>query len=138
MTTAAERAKTSRAPARQQGRRRPELTVPVLTPQLKVRHLHVPIGAPVPTGHDIAEAGRAVSSYLPPPSRLGYYAGLGVLAAAGVIEWPIAAAIGVGVAVAGLPRREEASSQRGSGDSTQAERSRGATPRRSEPTRTAS
>ncbi|GAA2101860.1 hypothetical protein GCM10009780_51980 [Actinomadura alba] len=65
--------------------------------------------------------GRAVSSAqssLPPPERMAYYAGLGALAAFGVIEWPVAAAIGAGTILAkralkkdGLPR---ASAGRGS------------------------
>jgi hypothetical protein len=33
---------------------------------------------------------------VPPPDRLAYFAGLGVLAAIEVIEWPIALVIGAG------------------------------------------
>lgn len=33
---------------------------------------------------------------VPPPDRVAYYAGMGVLAAVGVIEWPLAAVISVG------------------------------------------
>jgi hypothetical protein len=33
---------------------------------------------------------------VPPPERLAYYTGIGVLAAIGLIEWPVAAVIGVG------------------------------------------
>lgn len=49
------------------------------------------------------EAGQAVDaakSFLPPPERMAYYGGLGALAVAGLIEWPVAAAIGVGTVIA--------------------------------------
>ncbi|MFC7648520.1 hypothetical protein ACFQX6_54845 [Streptosporangium lutulentum] len=42
------------------------------------------------------EVGQAVDtarSFLPPPERIAYYGGLGALAVAGLIEWPVAAAI---------------------------------------------
>lgn len=36
---------------------------------------------------------------VPPPDRLAFYGGLGLLAAVSVIDWPVALAIGVGAAV---------------------------------------
>lgn len=33
---------------------------------------------------------------LPPPQRLAYFAGLGVLAAFGVVEWPLAVVVAAG------------------------------------------
>jgi hypothetical protein len=33
---------------------------------------------------------------LPPPERVAYYAGMGVLAAVGLIEWPLAVVIAAG------------------------------------------
>jgi hypothetical protein len=33
---------------------------------------------------------------IPEPSRLAYYAGLGLLAAFGILDWPVAAALGIG------------------------------------------
>lgn len=33
---------------------------------------------------------------MPPPERMAYYAGMGVLAAAGVIEWPLAIVVAAG------------------------------------------
>ncbi|MFC0531896.1 hypothetical protein [Phytohabitans kaempferiae] len=45
---------------------------------------------------EAAHAARAVAGHLPPPTRLAYYAGLGVLGVTGVIEWPVAVAIGAG------------------------------------------
>jgi hypothetical protein len=41
----------------------------------------------------------AVRKNLPPPEQLVYYGGLAALAVFSVIEWPVAAAIGVGTAV---------------------------------------
>jgi hypothetical protein len=40
------------------------------------------------------------SVMVPPPDRVAYYAGMGVLAAIGVIEWPLAAVISAGHALA--------------------------------------
>lgn len=54
----------------------------------------------VPTRDDLAGAADAVRGYLPSRSMMVYYGGLGALAALSVIEWPVAAAIGVGAAVA--------------------------------------
>ncbi|MTD54711.1 hypothetical protein [Amycolatopsis pithecellobii] len=34
--------------------------------------------------------------HLPPPNRLAYFAGLGVLAAFGVVEWPLAVVVAAG------------------------------------------
>jgi hypothetical protein len=36
---------------------------------------------------------------VPPPDQLAFYGGLGALAAVGLIDWPVALAIGVGQAV---------------------------------------
>ncbi|WP_214102596.1 hypothetical protein [Acrocarpospora catenulata] len=41
---------------------------------------------------------------MPPPERLIYYGGLGALAVIGAIEWPVAAAIGVGTMLASRAR----------------------------------
>ncbi|GGK68876.1 hypothetical protein Sme01_14210 [Sphaerisporangium melleum] len=49
------------------------------------------------------EMGRAMETaktFLPPPDRLLYYGGLGALAALGMIEWPIAVAVGIGTVIA--------------------------------------
>jgi hypothetical protein len=49
---------------------------------------------------DVEGAIGAVRKNLPPPEQLVYYGGLAALAMLSVIEWPVAAAIGVGTAVA--------------------------------------
>jgi hypothetical protein len=52
---------------------------------------------------DMGSMVRGVRSSLPTPRRALYYGGLAALAAFSVIDWPIAAAIGVGTEIA---RRE--------------------------------
>jgi hypothetical protein len=52
---------------------------------------------------DVGSAVRVVRSSLPTPRRALYYGGLAALAAFSVIDWPVAAAIGVGTEIA---RRE--------------------------------
>ncbi|GAA4221984.1 hypothetical protein GCM10023075_11950 [Streptosporangium album] len=73
-----------------------------MTVQFRPPHLHLP--------HiNRQEAGQAVDaakSFLPPPERMVYYGGLGALAVAGLIEWPVAAAIGVGTMIAQRARRQ--------------------------------
>jgi hypothetical protein len=70
------------------------LPVPVVTPHMKVVHV------PAPGMPDVAGAGRSLASHLPPRDQLAYYGGLGVMAAFGMLSWPAAAAIGVGIAIA--------------------------------------
>jgi hypothetical protein len=74
--------------------------VPVVTPHVTVHRFEVPTPRIGQAGQQVVDAGKAVASSLPPPGRLAYYTGLGALAALGVMDWPVAAAIGVGVAVA--------------------------------------
>lgn len=54
----------------------------------------------VPTRDDLAGAADTVRGYLPSRTMMAFYGGLGALAALSAIEWPVAAAIGVGAAVA--------------------------------------
>jgi hypothetical protein len=72
------------------------LPVPVVVPHLKV--LHVP--APGMPHVSVSGAGHALADRVPPREQLAYYGGLGMMAAFGMISWPVAAAIGVGIAVA--------------------------------------
>lgn len=46
-------------------------------------------------------------SLLPSPEHLAYFAGLGVLAVLGLLEWPAALAIGTGTLVAERMARKE-------------------------------
>lgn len=54
----------------------------------------------VPGREDLAGAVTRVRAGLPLAEQLAYYGGLGALAALSVIDWPVAAAIGVGTVVA--------------------------------------
>ncbi|MGI8312849.1 hypothetical protein [Saccharopolyspora hattusasensis] len=54
----------------------------------------------IPTRDDLTGAAETVRGYLPSGQMIAFYGGLGALAVLSVIEWPVAAAIGVGVAVA--------------------------------------
>ncbi|MEV8511775.1 hypothetical protein [Dactylosporangium sp. NPDC051484] len=74
--------------------------------ELPLAHIRVPVvHLPMPSARPlIAEARwvlKAVASTLPPPSRMLYYGGVGALAALGVIEWPVAGALAVGLWIAG-------------------------------------
>jgi hypothetical protein len=59
------------------------------------------IGVPAPGREQIGGALRNVRSILPPPRRALYFGALGAAAAAELIEWPVAAAIGIGTLIAG-------------------------------------
>jgi hypothetical protein len=56
---------------------------------------------------EIGFAARGVASMLPPRRELVYYTGLGALAGVGLVEWPVAVAIGAGTAVARRAARDE-------------------------------
>ncbi len=64
------------------------------------RTLHPPVPVAYITRQDLAATARAATSLLPgrpsrPPVKdLAFYGGLGALAVAGALEWPIAAAVG--------------------------------------------
>jgi hypothetical protein len=88
----------------------------------KVMHLHtahprVPI--PYVTPGDMFTAARSgAASKLPAPRKLAYYGLLGGMAVAGVLEWPIAVAVGAATEVitreqAARSRAERAENQRG-------------------------
>jgi hypothetical protein len=59
----------------------------------------MPLLAVTAVADDIAATARR-------PEAVVYWGGLAVLAALGVLEWPAAAAVGVGIAVARGSRRE--------------------------------
>jgi len=87
--------------------------VPVLTPRLSVHRVQIPtFGVAELGGGLVAAASRSVAGRMPSKERLGYYAGLGALAAVGVIEWPVAAVIGVGMAVARRTASEDRAQHR--------------------------
>jgi hypothetical protein len=111
----------------------PAVPVPVVMPRVKVMHI------PLPTRglSYVGDAGRVAAAYLPPPDRLAFYGGLGAAAVIGIIDWPVAAAIGIGTMVArrALGRRGSAQGARTVGARGAAERT-GAEPTAGEPAAT--
>jgi hypothetical protein len=90
----AETAERVREPRPAGGRRAATLNLPFVTAEFRAPdHL-------VPTRDDMADAARGVRSWLPSGKSTLFYGGLAVTAALGAIEWPVAAAIGVGAALA--------------------------------------
>jgi hypothetical protein len=53
----------------------------------------------IPKPGQLVQAAGAATSLLPSRDRLLYYGGLGTAAVLGVIEWPVAIAIGAGIAI---------------------------------------
>jgi hypothetical protein len=82
--------------------RLPSVSMPHLSmPSIRMRAVRDPaVRAVQASRREVAHAGRVVGSHLPPPERVAYYAGLGFLAVVGLIEWPVAAAIGAGTVIA--------------------------------------
>jgi hypothetical protein len=80
----------------------PVMTVKLPLVTLQVRPPHI-------SPHDMGEAVNSAQASLPPPERLAYYAGLGALAALGIIEWPVAVAIGAGTMLAKRALRRDRS-----------------------------
>lgn len=86
-----------------------EVPVPVAVhlPAPHVRMPHVAVPDPKNAVKQAKWAVQTVRESLPPPRRLAHYGGLGVMAALGALEWPVAAAIGAGVWVAGRAGRSQ-------------------------------
>ncbi len=102
---------SGRAPSRSTSRT--AVNLPFVTAQIRWAPFRVPeVRLPV-TRDDltgaVAGAASALRSHLPPPQQTAYYAGLGLLGALSLIEWPVAVAIGTGTAIA-LHGREQSHS----------------------------
>ena len=82
-------------------RRTATVNLPFVTAQFRRPEMHVPR---LPGRQEVGAAANVAQSFLPPPERLVYYAGLGALAAFEVVEWPVAVAIAAGTAIAGRSR----------------------------------
>jgi hypothetical protein len=82
------------AEGRFEGRRSATLDLPFVTAQFRAPELRAP------TRKDLNAAARGARSMLPSGKSALFYGGLAVTAVAGVIEWPVAVAIGVGTALA--------------------------------------
>jgi hypothetical protein len=71
----------------------------------------------MPKPGQLVHAAGAATSMLPPRDRLLYYGGLGTAAVLGVIEWPVAIAVGAGIAIAQRSHQEDGGrTQRSLGD----------------------
>ena len=79
------------------------MTVPLVNVRVPVLRARVPGLAA--RAAETRWAAQAVRANLPPTERLLYYGGLGLMATVGVLEWPVAAAVGVGVWLAGRTGR---------------------------------
>lgn len=76
------------------GHRSATLSLPFVTAQVRAPNVRVP------SRHDLGTAARGMRRKLPSRSALLFYGGLSATAVVGVIEWPVAVAIGVGGALA--------------------------------------
>ncbi|ONI82626.1 hypothetical protein ALI22I_42075 [Saccharothrix sp. ALI-22-I] len=79
------------------------MNLPFVTAQFRAPELHMP-HVHAPSREDLGAVVRTAGSFLPAPRTVLYFGGLALMAALEVIEWPVAAAIGVGAALA--PRGE--------------------------------
>jgi hypothetical protein len=61
----------------------------------------------MPKPGQLVRAAGSATSLLPSRDRLLYYGGLGTAALLGVIEWPVAIAIGAGIAIVQRSHQED-------------------------------
>lgn len=120
-TTASERRssrsgprKTASAPKKATPKARPSgqtstgLSLPVLVPEVHVRHVPVPkVGTPHLSGVHIPQA----RVTLPSREKLVWFGGLAGLAALGVVSWPVAGVVAAGTYAAERFARESAHEQ---------------------------
>jgi hypothetical protein len=89
------------------GPRTAKVKLPFVTAEFRVPQVHLPhLPASPIRREEVVAAAQTARSYLPPPRQALYFGGLALMAVVDVIEWPVAAAIGIGTAVAGAARRE--------------------------------
>jgi hypothetical protein len=72
------------------------VNLPFVTAQFHAPDLHLP----KPRQPEMGAALQRARNFLPSPQQALYYGGLGLMAALELVEWPVAAAIGVGTALA--------------------------------------
>ncbi|HEV7908093.1 MAG TPA: hypothetical protein VGP03_08140 [Pseudonocardiaceae bacterium] len=97
-------ADTSATTGEDGGARTATLDLPFVRAQFRAPRVRMP-RVPTPGRQELGAAAHAVRSFLPSPADVLYFGGLAALAALEVIEWPVAAAIAVGTAVAKSDRR---------------------------------
>lgn len=105
---------SSPAEGRFEGHRSATVNLPFVTAQFRVPDVHAP------SRDDLGAAARGARSMLPSTKSMLFFGGLAATAVVGAVEWPVAAAIGVGTALAG---RRAADPQPRGGASAQAETS---------------
>ncbi|MEU2039993.1 hypothetical protein [Nocardia niwae] len=91
------------------------LRVPVPTVGMRMARIPLPPG-PRAVANGVSSATTAVRNRAPDRESLLYFGGLGAAAVTGLVSWPVAGAIGVGVWVAEHARRTPAT--RGNGAET--------------------
>ncbi|MGI8311813.1 hypothetical protein [Saccharopolyspora hattusasensis] len=82
------------------------MKLPFVTAEFRPPEMHIP------GQENVAGMVNTVRKNLPPPGQLAYYGVLGALAALSLIEWPVAAAIGIGTMVAQRAGEGQSSSSR--------------------------
>ncbi|GAA4191665.1 hypothetical protein AB0C10_36010 [Microbispora amethystogenes] len=93
---------------KEEHRPRLDLDLPFMSLQLRAPEMHLPhVGLPHISGREVGHAMDVARTFLPPPERIMYYGGLGALAVLGILEWPVAAAIGAGTMIAQRARSRE-------------------------------
>lgn len=85
--------RTRRQPASKSRHEAPAIPVPYVTAELHTARI------PLPGGENVASAVDTVRHQLPSGDQLLFYGGLTAAAAFSIIEWPVAAAIGIGNAL---------------------------------------
>ncbi len=104
-TTASGRGSRTSPARRTTGGQGTTVAIPVVTPKVKVMKMHVPARG---MGMSyVGDAGRLAASYLPSADRMAFYGGLGLAAIVGILDWPVAAAIGLGTMIARRTFRRE-------------------------------
>ncbi|MEV0230977.1 hypothetical protein [Nonomuraea sp. NPDC050786] len=79
----------------------PMLSIQVRQPDVRLPHIEMPhMEMPRINRQELGHYMDVARTFLPAPERMAYYGALGALAAFGVLEWPVAAAIGAGTVIA--------------------------------------
>jgi hypothetical protein len=91
-TGAKSKAAQGKTRTRQGGEAARGATIPVPVPEVHTAHVPVP--------EAMGQARQMLARQLPPPERLAFYGALAAGAIFGIIDWPVAAAIGLGAIIA--------------------------------------
>lgn len=94
-----------------EGHRSATLNLPFFTAQVRLPDIRIP------SREDFSTAARGVQRKAPSGKALLFFGGLTATAALGAIEWPVAAAIGVGSALASRGGADPLPSERAAGQS---------------------